>query len=159
MNARTYQRLVQPFLNSEHIEQAFDIPSTKVLPTQTKYINVIIHPSNELGLLTATFSYKECSALEAEGWQLLDTCKDVQGLVYSYLRDSLKITLEIDFRDHWPYWAPKIKVIHCSNETHNITKLVQQFHCDLRAQWSPALGFEKTLLMLLVRILERIHYV
>jgi hypothetical protein len=159
MNPRIYQRLIQPHLAVPHLEQIFDIPSIKVLPSLAKSIHVIVVPSDELGLLTLEVTYKERSTLEHDGWQLMDTCKDIQGVIYSYLQDTLKVTIQMDFRERWPIWAPKLKVTHCSDDRYKITPVVNQFHCDLRAEWSPALGFDKALLMLLSRILEAIKYV
>ncbi len=159
MNARTYQRLVQPYVGTQHLEQLFDIPSSKELPSISKNINVFIEPSDQLGLITIQLTYRECSTLEKQGWQLMDTCQDVERLIYSYLKDSLTITVEMDFRENWPYWAPRIKVTDMKNDTYQIIPLVRSFNCDLRTEWSPALGFEKTLLMLLSRVLEKIQYV
>ena len=159
MNVRTYQRVVQPFLATQHLEQVFDIPSSKALPSVTKSLNVSVIPSDQIGLLDIRIAYSECSTLEAEGWQLLDVCEDIEREIYSYLRHTVKLTIEVDFRDHWPYWAPKIKLIHSSNDSEHLTRLVHQFNCDLRTEWSPALGFDKTMLMLLSRILEELKYV
>ncbi len=159
MNPRTYQRLVQPFVGTEHLEQVFDIPSSKDLPSISKNINVFVEPSEQLGLITVKLQYKECSILEKQNWQLVDTCQDVQGLIYSYLKDTLTITMEMDFRENWPYWAPRIRTADIQNDIYQIVPVVRAFNCDLRTEWSPALGFEKTLLMLLSRILEQIHYV
>ncbi len=159
MNARSYQRLVQPYVGTQHLEQVFDIPSSKDLHSISKNINVFIEPSDELGLITIKLRYKECSLLEKRNWQLMDTCEDVERLIYSYLKESFTITIEMDFRENWPYWAPRIKVTDIKNDTYQIVPLIRLFNCDLRTEWSPALGFEKTLLMLLSRILEQIHYV
>ena len=159
MNVRTYQRLVYPFVGSQHLEQLFDIPSSKELSSISKNINVYIEPSEILGLITIKLQYKECSSLEKQGWQLVDTCRDVQGVIYSYLQDSMTIVIEMDFRENWPYWAPRIKVTEIKNDIYRIIPLVSSFNCNLRTEWSPAFGFDKTLLMLLSRILEQIHYV
>lgn len=160
MNVRAYTNLVQPFVgNNNQIEQVFGIPSTKVLTTTTKLLNVAFVPSEELGRIELVLTYRELSNLEYEGYEMLDTLKDTQGIIYSFLRDTFRVTIELDFRDHWPFWAPKIKVTHTNNNNYNIDMLVKRFNCDLRAGWSPALGFEKTVLMLLTLILEAIHYV
>jgi len=159
MNLRTYMRLVHPYLAAQHLEQVFDIPSSKVLPSQSKRLNVSLQPSDQLGLVSVVLHYKECSTLEEQGWQLLDTCKDVEGVIYSYLQDSFQMTIQMDFRENWPYWAPRITVHDIKNDRYDITTLVRHFNCNLRTEWSPALGFDKTLLMLLSKILEKIHYV
>jgi len=159
MNVRTYNRLVTPYLGRSHLEQVFDIPSSKVLPSTTKRINVYVRPSDELGLISVEFHYSEKATIEEQGWQLMDVCKDVEGVIYSYLQDSFHVTFEIDFRERWPYWGPKISLKEMKNDRYNIAPLIRQFNCDIRAEWSPALGFDKTLLMFLSRILEQIKYV
>lgn len=159
MNTRTYNRLVLPYLDTRHLEQVFDIPSIKVLPSITKRINVYLRPTDELGLLYIHLDYSEKATIDDQRWQLMDVCKDVEGVIYSFLQDSWSLTIEIDFRERWPYWGPKLKLMGLENDRYKLEPLIRQFNCDIRAEWSPALGFDKTLLMLLSRILEQINYV
>lgn len=165
MNARAYQHLITPLLaHQAKIEHAFDIPSIKDLPTLVKLLNIQMveqEEEQEIGLLTFTLTYKEISPLEFRGWKLMDLPEDVEREIYSYFKNSLEITLQIDFRNRWPFRSPRTKILSCSKQaqTKEFTELVHRYNCDLQADWSPALGFDKTLLMLLVRLLEKIQYV
>jgi hypothetical protein len=158
---RAYTKHIQPFLqeHGSHTEQAFDIPSTKVLPTETQILNVTLTGLDEIGLVEVKIDLKKMSTMEHQEIHLDPVCDDIERLIYSYLKDSLSLTVLMDFRNNWPFWSPKMKLIKISKDTHDLNSVVQRFNCDLSADWSPALGFDKTLLLLLSRILEATKYV
>ena len=158
---RAYTKHIYPFLkqHGSHTEQAFDIPSIKVLPTETSLLNVTLTGLDEIGLVEVKIDLKKMSTLEYNEIQLDPICEDVERLIYSYLQDSLSVTVLMDLRNNWPFWSPKMKVIQISKDEHDLNKVIQRFNCDLSTDWSPALGFDKTVLLLLNRILEATKYV
>ena len=161
MNARAYQHLIAPLVSHrETIEHAFDIPSIKVLPTNVKSLNLRLEEGqDELGTLTFHLTYRELSKLEYEAWKLIDLPEDIEREIYSYFKKTLELRFQIDFRNRWPFRSPRVSILSLTVSDSKLKELVHRFNCDLQAEWSPALGFDKTLLMLLVRILEQLQYV
>lgn len=158
MNARAYQHLLSPLqAHQGHIEHAFDIPSIKVLPTLVKFLNIQLAEGEELGLLTFLLTYREVSPLEYGRWKLLDLPEDMEREIYSYLKSSTVLTFQVDFRNRWPFRSPRVTVLS-DTSSYGFSKVIHRYNCDLQAEWSPALGFEKTVLMLLVRILDHIQF-
>lgn len=160
MEARLFERLMrplQPHLN--HLEQAFDIPSSKVLPTRTKSIRLQIDESANLQRVPVTVYYRDICRLESGRWQIPAVPEEIEDLIYSYLRDKVTIRFEIEIANRFPYRAPKVKVTECSNPNYDIYTLVEKFNCEAQDSWSPALGLDKTLLILFSQILELIGYV
>lgn len=160
MNPRAFQRMMQPFekFNGIHIEQAFDIPSSKDLPTTQKRICVKFGDLTQVGHLDLAIYHQERSLLESQRAQLLDVPEDLERLIYSYLKETITLKLQVDFT-RCPFRAPKVSVVECSHPSIDIYTLVERFNCDACHDWSPALGIDKSLLILLSRILELIGYV
>lgn len=160
MNARAHQHLILPLAkHQQQIEHAFDIPSIKVLPSQRKILNIRLQDSEEIGLLKFVLTCKDVSNLEYEGWKIPDLPEDIEREIYGYFRNSLTICFQIDFRNRWPFRSPITSLLSCTDSTLKLGELFHRYNCDLRADWSPSLGFEKVVLMLLCRILEKIDYI
>jgi hypothetical protein len=161
MNPRAFNRMMERFRHhgTSHLEQVFDIPSSKVLSTLTKLINLQITETSQLGVLEFTFKYMELSTLQYQGWKLMDMCEDMERLVYSYLKDVLVLKFQIDFSNRFPFRAPKVTITFCSNPRYDIYTVTEQFNCDTFHDWSPALGIDLTTLCFLNRVLEAIKYV
>lgn len=158
MNARAYQNLLSPLHKHQgHIEHAFDIPSIKVLPTLVKCLNIQLAEGEELGLLSFTLTYRELSPLEYGCWKLIDLPEDMERKIYSYLKSTTVLKFQVDFRNRWPFRSPRVTVLS-DKSNYEFSKVIHRYNCDLQAEWSPALGFEKTVLMLLVRILDHIQF-
>jgi hypothetical protein len=158
---RTYTKTILPFLKAHgsHTEQAFDIPSIKVMPTETTLLNVSLKDLEEIGLVELTVTIKKLSTMEHQDVHIDPVCYDVEKLIYSYLQDTFTVTVLMDFRNNFPFWGPKMKLSKVSKDIYNLDSVINRFNCDLQADWSPALGFDKTLLLFLSRILEATNYV
>jgi hypothetical protein len=160
MNPRAFNRCMERFQRNgnHHIEQVFDIPSIKVLPTEAKLINLYLAETTQVGIVEFTLKYMEVSTLQWQRWKMMDVCDDIERLIYSYMQDTLVLKFQLNF-SQFPFRAPKVKITYCSNPHYDLYKVVEQFNCDAQYDWSPALGIDLTVLTLLSRMLEEIHYV
>lgn len=78
---------------------------------------------------------------------------DIEKLLYGFLSHSNTIRMKMILPNDFPIRPPRFDLLSATRKEPSIQKEVAAFNCDLAVDYSPALAVEKTLLILLTRIL------
>ena len=85
--------------------------------------------------------------------------EDIERLIYGFFMDSNTIRIQMTLPNEFPIRPPQFTLLTATKGGTKIQQVTQQLNCDLSFDYSPALAIEKTLLILLSRLLNKLEYV
>lgn len=134
----------------------------QISPIQTNVQEKRIHSWFELtdilGHYILVLRVTEQNRAEIMGVPLELFPEDIERLIYGYLKSSNEIRIQMTTPDLFPIRPVFFKLLSATHSATQIQTIVHQINCDLNLNYSPALAIEKTILILLSRILVFIKY-
>lgn len=141
----------------ENLENYFQISPTQT-DAQEKRVQIWFEPTDFLGQYILVLRIKEQNLAETVGVPLEIFPEDIERLIYGYLKGSNEIRIRMTTPDLFPIRSVSFKLLSATHAATQIQIIVHQINCDLNVDYSPALAIEKTILILISRILESINY-
>ena len=140
-----------------NLETYFQISPTQT-DAQQKSVKIWFEPTDFLGQYVLVLRVKEQNLGEKVGVPLEIFPEDIERLIYGYLKGSNEIRILMTTPDLFPIRSVSFQLLSATHSATQIQSIVHQMNCDLNVDYSPALAIEKTILILISRILECIKY-
>ena len=122
--------------------------------SQEKRVQIWFEPTEVVGQYILALDYTEQNLAEKEAVPLLVFPEDIERIIYSYLRDQNQIRIKMTFPEAFNIRPLSFKLLSATKRITEIQAAVHQMNCDLNVEYSPALAIEKTVLIMIVRLLE-----
>lgn len=156
---RTLMRCMEFASKSDfyNLETYFQISPTQT-NSQEKRIHIWFEPTDILGEYILVLRIQEQNRAEIMNIPLEIFPEDIERHIYGYLKTSNEIRIQMKTPDLFPIRSVSFKLLSATHSASEIQTIVHQINCDLNVDYSPALAIEKTILILISRILVFIKY-
>lgn len=137
----------------------FQIPEVVQKDYLETSLNIWIEPTDILGCYILVLHQVTSHLADAEKVPLEVLPEDIERLIYGFFVDSNTIRIQMELTNDFPIRPPKFTLLTATKGGTKIQKVTHQMNCDLYSEYSPALAIEKTLLILLSRLLNKLEYI
>jgi len=164
LSART-QKAIQRCLsfasqsNFQDLHTYFQIPEVVQKGQLETSMSIWIEPTDILGVYIVVLHQVTAHIADNEKVPLELFPEDIERLIYEFFVESNTIRIQMELPNDFPLRPPKFTLLTATKGGTKIQKVTHQLNCDLYSEYSPALAIEKTLLILLSRILNKLKYI
>lgn len=144
--------------NFERIHEHFQIPSVQQDENVLTTLNIWMEPTDFVGQYILVIQKKTQSLAEKNSVPMNLFPREIERLIYGYLRDENTIRIEMKIPPLFPFRPPHFKLLSATQHTDTLTKIIGQLNCDMSSDFSPASGIRGTLLTLLSNLLQGMNY-
>jgi hypothetical protein len=137
----------------------FQIPEVVQKGYLETSMNIWMEPTDILGAYILVLHQVTAHLADTTKVPLEAVPEDIERLIYGFFVDSNTIRIQMELPNEFPIRPPKFTLLTATKEDTKIQKVTQQMNCDLCVDYSPALAVEKTLLILVSRILSKLKYI
>jgi hypothetical protein len=137
----------------------FQIPEVIQKDHLETSLNIWIEPTDILGVYILVLHQVTAHLADAAKVPLKAVPEDIERLIYGFFVESNTIRIQMELTNDFPIRPPKFTLLTATKGGTKIQKVTHQMNCDLYSEYSPALAIEKTLLILLSRLLNKLEYI
>lgn len=145
--------------NFERIHEHFQIPSVQQDDFVLTTLNIWMEPTDSVGEYVLVIQKKTQSLAQKNSVPMNLFPREIERLIYGYLRDENTIRIEMKVPPLFPFRPPHFKLLSANKQTDTLTRIIGQLNCDMSSDFSPASGIRCTLLTLLSNILQGMNYI